>query len=81
METLQAARQSQSWLALRQPAIAQNQHVIAQFEALVKVVRHQYDGRSEVRAHLPQDIVELGAERSVETARSLWVFIACSRRC
>ena len=56
---------------LHDAAGAQHQHLVAQLEALVQVVRDQQDGDVELGAHLAQHGVEVRAQGGVEPARGL----------
>ena len=57
--------------ALHDAAFAQHEHLVAQLEAFVQIVRDQQHGRFEIRADLAQHVVELGAQRSVQALRGL----------
>ena len=57
--------------ALHQPALAQDQHFVAQLEALLQIVCHQHGGDLKLGADLPQQAIELAAEGRVQAAGRL----------
>jgi len=71
IQTRRAIQNLAGRAALHDGALAQHDHLLAQLEALVQIVRHQQHRRLEIGANLAQRFVELRAQRGVQALRRL----------